>query len=104
LFDKGGSQAAELPHLPNGTTNRSNFIALNYRDAGGNPMREVGYKIKFKDGVVIRGKLDGNGDARHENVPINPTTVEYEERQPLKDKPWDPLSDMVNKAKEFFNP
>jgi type VI secretion system secreted protein VgrG len=102
-FDSGASQAAELPHLPDGTTNLSNFIALNYRDPGGNPMSEVGYKIKFKDGVVISGKLDGNGNARHENVPINPTRVEYEERQPLKDKAWDPLDDMVKKAEEFFN-
>ena len=103
MFDSGASQAAELPHLPDETTSLSNFIAVNYRDASGNPMSEVGYKIKFRDGVVITGKLDNDGNARHENVPTDPISVEYDERQPLKDKPWNPLEEMVSKAEEFFD-
>lgn len=103
IFDKGESKPAELPHLPDSATNINNFIALNYRDASGNPMADVGYKIKFEDGVVISGKLDQDGNARHDNVPPKPVSVEYEERQPLKDKPWQTLTEMVGKAEEFFN-
>jgi type VI secretion system secreted protein VgrG len=102
LFDGGGGQAAELPHLPNGATEIKNFIALNYRSVDGEPMAGVGYKIKFEDGVVISGKLDQDGNARHENVPEKPIRAEYEERDPLKDKPWDPLAAMLAKANGMF--
>ena len=103
VFDKGESKAAEFPQLPDSTTQISNFIAVNYRDASGHPMADVGYKIKFEDGVVISGKLDKEGNARHENVPPKPVSVEYEERQPLKDKPWQTLAEMIGKAEQFFN-
>lgn len=103
LFDKGGRKQAELPHLPAGASELSNFIALNYRDANGDPMAGVGYKIRFADGVVISGKLDQNGNARHENVPDKPISAEYEERTPMPDKPWDPLADMVARAKAMLS-
>ncbi|MGI4720158.1 MAG: type VI secretion system Vgr family protein [Janthinobacterium lividum] len=103
VFDKGESKPAEFPHLPDSATDISNFIALDYRDANGDPMADVGYKIKFEDGVVISGKLDKGGNARHENVPPKPVSVEYEERQPSKDKPWQSLAEMVGKAEAFFN-
>jgi type VI secretion system secreted protein VgrG len=103
FFDKAESKKAELPHLPDSVTSISNFIALNYRDASGNPMADVAYKIKFEDGVVISGKLDNAGNARHENVPPKPVGVEYEERQPMKDKPWQSLTEMLGKAEQFFN-
>lgn len=103
LFDKGARTPAELPHLPNGVTEFSNFIALHYRDAGGDPMAGVGYKIRFADGVVINGKLDQNGSARHENVPEKPVSAEYEERTPMPDEPWDPLAAMVARAKGMLS-
>ena len=102
IWDGGGRLAAELPHLPDGSSEIKNFIALNYRDAGGDPMGGVGYKILFEGGVVISGKLDKDGNARHENVPDKPIRAEYEERKPLPDEPWDPLAAMVAKANAMF--
>lgn len=103
LFDQGAKQQAELPHLPSGATELSNFIALNYRDAGGDPMAGVAYKIKFADGVVINGKLDQDGNARHDNVPVKPVSAEYEERTPEPDEPWDPLASMVARANAMLS-
>jgi type VI secretion system secreted protein VgrG len=102
VFDGGASKAAELPHLPEGASEFKNFIALNYRGVDGEPMAGVGYRIKFEDGVVITGKLDQAGNARHENVPDKPIHAEYEERAPLSDKPWDPLAAMLTKANGMF--
>jgi type VI secretion system secreted protein VgrG len=102
LFDGGGSKAGELPHLPDGASDIKNFIALHYRGVDGEPMAGVGYKIKFEGGTVISGKLDQEGQARHENVPDKPIRAEYEEREPKKDKPWDPLAAMVAKANGMF--
>jgi type VI secretion system secreted protein VgrG len=76
LFDGGANKAAELPHLPSGATELKNFIALNYRGVDGAPMSGVGYKIKFDGGTVIGGKLDKDGNARHENVPEKPVFAE----------------------------
>ena len=66
-------------------------------------MAGVGYKIKFADGATTMGKLDGAGKARHENVPNKPISAEYEEREPLPQKPWSPLAEMVAKAKQKFS-
>ena len=103
LFDKGAKKPAEFEQLPDGGVTLNNFIALNYRDPDNNPMADVGYKIKFAEGVVISGKLDSEGNARHENVPDKPMSVEYEERQPKKDKPWASLDEMLKSAEAFFN-
>ncbi|MCS0591643.1 type VI secretion system Vgr family protein [Massilia norwichensis] len=102
LFEGGASQAAELAPLPDGASEIKNFIALNYRSVDGEPMAGVGYKIRFEDGAVISGKLDQDGNARHENVPDGPIRAEYEEREPLKDKPWDPMAAMLAKANGMF--
>jgi type VI secretion system secreted protein VgrG len=102
LFDGGGSRAAELSQLPDCASDIKNFIALNYRGVDGGPMAGVGYKIKFEGGVVISGKLDQQGNARHENVPEKPIRAEYEMREPKTDTPWDPLSTMVAKANGMF--
>jgi type VI secretion system secreted protein VgrG len=103
LFEGGADKAAELPQLPDGASTIKNFIALNYRAVDGEPMAGVRYKIKFEDGAVISGKLDQQGNARHENVPDKPIRAEYEEREPLTDKPWDPLAAMVAKANGMFD-
>ncbi len=102
LFDSPSKRPAEFPHLPDSTANIKNFIALNYRDASGEPMAGTGYKIRFASGVVISGKLDQDGNAFHENVPDKPICAEYEERVPLPDPPWDPLNAMLSKADKMF--
>ena len=103
MFDRGANSAAAFAPLPDTLSEFKNFIALNYRDADGEPMAGVGYKIKFADGATIMGKLDGAGKARHENVPNKPISAEYEEREPLPQKPWSPLAEMVAKAKQKFS-
>ena len=100
LFKAGGRGQLEMPVLPNGITELKNFIAINYRDAAGDPMAGVAYKIKFLGGAIVRGKLDEMGNARHENVPEKPVLTEYEARIPSPESPWDALSTMVNKARE----
>ncbi|QNA99212.1 type VI secretion system Vgr family protein [Massilia sp. Se16.2.3] len=102
LFDQGAKQSAEFPHFPEAGAKLNNFIALNYRDASGEPMAGVGYKIKFAEGVVISGTLDQAGNARHDNVPEKPISAEYEERTPLPDPPWDPLTAMLSRADKMF--
>ncbi|MDB5772042.1 MAG: type secretion system tip protein VgrG, partial [Burkholderia sp.] len=90
-FRGAGSKAAELPLLPDEAAKLNNWIAINYRDAVGDPMADVGYKIRFDSGAVIAGKLDSNGHAHHENVPESAATVEYEQRTPKPDAPWESL-------------
>jgi type VI secretion system secreted protein VgrG len=102
LFDKGAKEVVELPFLPDEKSDIKNFIALNYRDAVGEPMAGVRYKIKFEGGVVISGKLDQSGNARHDNVPDKPVSAEYEERAPLPDSPWDPLASLLAEADAMF--
>jgi len=97
-----GSVAATLSTLPDSTSEIRNWIAVAYRDAEGNPMADVGYKIKFDNGPVLSGKLDAAGHARHDNVPESAASVEYEHRTPKKDAPWDSIQNMVTRAKRFF--
>lgn len=102
-FDAGERKATEFSQLPDCASESGNFIALNYRDANGEPMAGVAYKIKFADGLIVQGKLDKDGNARHENVPAKPIIAEYEERQPSPEKPWQPLAEMIAKAHSIFN-
>ncbi|MES2320295.1 MAG: type VI secretion system Vgr family protein [Pseudomonadota bacterium] len=102
LFDSGANQPGSFSPLPDSVSEIKNFIALNYRDADGEPMANIGYKIKFEGGAIISGKLDKTGNARHENVPEKPISAEYEERKSLPDSPWEPLAEMVAKAQEKF--
>jgi type VI secretion system secreted protein VgrG len=60
------------------------------------------YKIFFETGTVIEGKLDAIGYARHDGVPPAAERVEYEPREPEKDKPWDALAKMVSAAQFKF--
>lgn len=103
LFDAGANKAGEFFPLPDGTSEVKNFIALNYRDADGQPLAGVGYKILFSGGVIISGNLDKDGNARHENVPDMPVSAKYEERTPLPDNPWDPLEMMLARAEAIFD-
>jgi type VI secretion system secreted protein VgrG len=76
-------------NLTNGPLRIQNWIEINHRDAAGAPLAGQGYKIFFEGGVIIQGKLDAKGHARHEDVPEKAIRVEYEPRKPEKDKPWD---------------
>ncbi len=101
-FNSGASAPAELAVLPAFLTKSENFIALDYRDAFGDPMSGVKYKIKFEGGKIITGTLDQNGRARHENVPERPIFAEYEMREPLSEQPWASLQEMISKAESKF--
>mgnify|MGYP002336230549 CR=1 FL=1 len=102
-FEKGIRNSTEFSALPDNTVEFKNFIALNYRDANGDPMAGVGYKIKFEGGIVVQGKLDKDGNTRHENVPLKPIVAEYDERKPSPEQPWQPLAEMIAKAQSMFN-
>jgi type VI secretion system secreted protein VgrG len=55
------------------------------------------YKIIYEGGQVMRGQLDADGHARHDNVPEPAWRVEYEPRLPLPEQPW-ALSPLVAAA------
>jgi type VI secretion system secreted protein VgrG len=97
-----GSVPASLSALPDSASEIRNWIAVAYRDAEGEPMANVGYKIKFDNGPVLSGKLDAAGHARHDNVPQSGASVEYEQRTPKKDAPWESLQKMVVSAKNWL--
>ena len=94
-FKGGASGAAAMPVLPDGTMKLDNWIEVNHRDADNQPFAEQGYTIFFEGGQTIKGKLDADGHARHENVPAKAERVEYEPREPLDDEPWQPTKLIV---------
>ncbi|MFT3721586.1 hypothetical protein [Pseudorhodoferax sp.] len=81
----------------------TNWIAVNHRDPEGEPMAGQRYKIFFEGGAVISGALDAAGHARHENVPDKAVRVEYEPRKPEKDKPWDPLEELLSEVQAHLS-
>ncbi|PHV13174.1 type VI secretion system Vgr family protein [Chitinimonas sp. BJB300] len=96
----GGMERGTPLALPEGKfAEPPNWIAIEHFDADGQPMEGVGYSIRFASGAALKGKLDSSGKARHEGVPNEQATVTYEPREPEKDKPWDPLQDLVKAAK-----
>jgi type VI secretion system secreted protein VgrG len=101
-FLGAGSKTPALPVLPDASTTIKNWIAVNYRDADGEPLAGRGYHIKFDSGAVISGKLDANGHARHDNVPESSATVEYEPRESKPDVPWESLQKMITQARKRF--
>ena len=91
----GGSKAAEMPPLPADLAQLKNFIEISHHDPDGQAMAGQKYKIFFEGGAVIGGALDAKGFARHDNVPARAMRVEYEPRQPEKDKPAPPINDLL---------
>ncbi|MCH7391127.1 DUF2345 domain-containing protein, partial [Acinetobacter dispersus] len=62
-----------------------NWIELDYRDPETRKgIANNGYKIFFKNGTTLAGKLDANGFARHENVP--PETIKKVVYEPQEGK------------------
>ena len=97
-FDSGANKAANLLNLPGELSEEAkHWIALHYLDpesAEGIP--EVDYQIHFEKGQILTGTLDEEGHARHENVLNKPVKkVVYKPRNPIKEKPHDPLEKML---------
>ncbi|WP_265942650.1 type VI secretion system Vgr family protein [Dechloromonas sp. A34] len=96
-----GSSPAEMEALPDGTVDKApNWIEVMHTDVDGEAFSGQGYKIHFEGGQIVSGKLDGNGFARHENVPAAAKYVEYEPREPGKDAPWETLEQLINAAQQ----
>ena len=94
-FKGGASTAAALGVLPDSKLKLENWIEIDHRDADSQPFDGQGYTIFFEGGQTVKGKLDADGHARHENVPRRAERVEYEPIEPLEDEPWEPLSALV---------
>jgi len=103
-FTGGDSQAAELPVLPSATVEGPpNWIAIQHRDADGQPFAGQNYKIFFAGGNVVSGQLDDQGKAHHDNVPQKADHVEYEPVKPKPDQPWEPLSHLMTAVNRKSN-
>ena len=75
-----GGQAASLPALPVGALGETpHFIELNHHYDDLEPVKGAPYKLHFSDGTTLAGKVDGNGFARHEGVPLGEAKVEWGE-------------------------
>jgi type VI secretion system secreted protein VgrG len=74
------------------------WIAISHADPDGQPMADQRYSIHFEDGTVIKGSLDAQGQAHHDNVPKRGKFVDYEPRQPDGEAPWDSLNLLVQAA------
>ena len=99
VLDKGASRSANLMNLPGELTEEAkHWIALEYINpelAEGIP--DVDYEIHFDDGPMLTGTLDQAGKARHEGVENRPVKrVRYKPRQPEKEKPFDPLENLLS--------
>lgn len=97
-FMGAASGGANLTVLPTGSLkDPTNWVALHYvNQATGETIDGAEYEIHFKGGPVMRGTLDQNGKARHDDVPNKPVTkVVYKPRSPNKEKPADPLEKLL---------
>ena len=72
------SSTPVLPQLPK-PEQVNNFMELNYRWDDLQPMVGAPYTVLFDDGTSVSGKLDANGYARLENIPIVGAEVIYGE-------------------------
>ncbi|MCC9597796.1 MULTISPECIES: type VI secretion system tip protein TssI/VgrG [unclassified Rubrivivax] len=95
-FPGPGRVDAPLPALPLGRPGAPpNWIAIAHHDADGRPFAGQRYTIRFDGGATIEGRLDAEGEARHEDVPERVLQVEYEPRDALPAAPWPPLAELV---------
>ncbi|WP_200379972.1 DUF2345 domain-containing protein [Rubrivivax gelatinosus] len=93
--------AAHLPALPDQLPGRPpNWIEIEHHDADGRPFAGQRYTIHFAGGTTIQGRLDGEGQARHEAVPEKAERVVYEPRDPGPVPPWPPLQELVDAVRE----
>ena len=92
-----GRGTANLEALPTGKSEIQDWIALDYRDPEtGEAITGAGYEIHFKNGSVLNGDLNAQGQAQHDNVERDQVSkVVYKARPPEDDKPYSPLSDLL---------
>ncbi|RKG53866.1 DUF2345 domain-containing protein, partial [Acinetobacter cumulans] len=73
-----------------------NWIELDYRDPDTRVgIANNGYKIFFKNGTILAGKLNSDGFARHENIPPETIKKVVYETQEGKEKIVDPLEELL---------
>ena len=87
-WEGGGSSSANLMALPDGVVAIHDWIELDYRDSDSEQgMADTDYEIHLEDGVVLKGLLDKQGRAKHENVQRKKVIkVVYLPRKADKDK------------------
>jgi len=72
----------ELPNMPH-SEDVANWLDLSLQHPDLAPVPGADYKVKFHDGTMRSGKLDNNGRARLEGVPLGPAQVYFgEDPQP----------------------
>ena len=98
-WGSGGGVKTELPFLP--SAEMKNWIGLKLLGVDGEGIPDVGYKIFFDSGQVIKGRLDRKGEAHHENVPEQANRVEYEEKD-FEDATPDSFLKVLEAAKSFI--
>ncbi len=98
-WGSGGGVKTELPYLP--SVEMENWIGLKLLGVDGEGIPDVGYKIFFDGGQVIKGRLDRKGEAHHNNVPEEANRVEYEEKD-FEDPTPDSFLKVLEAAKSFI--
>jgi uncharacterized protein (DUF2345 family) len=73
------SMSPKLPTFKEGCINNQTWIELKRLDSEQQPISGSRYTITFDSGEVIKGVLDKNGFARHENTPLGSAKVLYED-------------------------
>ena len=68
-----------LPTFKEGCINNQTWIELKRLDSEQQPISGSRYTITFDSGEVVKGVLDKNGFARHENTPLGSAKVLYED-------------------------
>lgn len=74
-----------------------NWIAIQKLDDDRQPVPNLPYKITFEDGTVLSGRLNGNGFAEHDDVPIGKAKVEFEEPALNDERETESLDSRLNK-------
>ncbi|MDR3409649.1 MAG: type VI secretion system Vgr family protein [Formivibrio sp.] len=89
------SKSADQPMMP---MQGPHWIGVHFNDAEGNPIVDAPYKIKFDSGATLSGKLNAQGEARHEGVKLEGAKVSYELPPPKPEEAPDDLSVMLGEA------
>ncbi len=91
-----GGQKVQLTPVNLPGADIKNWIELDYRNPETRKgIANNGYKIFFKDGTTLAGKLDTNGFARHENIPPETIKKVVYEIQEGKEKIANPLEELL---------
>jgi type VI secretion system secreted protein VgrG len=77
-----------------------NWIEISHYDSASSAFAGQGYKIHFSGGEVIAGRLDEQGRAYHESVPLQAMRVEFEPLEPKEEDPWASLDSMLKATQQ----